>query len=115
VCFRYPATQFVYPSAASHYLTTGGVLAAIPSPLSPSSATTASAAATQYIDYATYPSQFAATTGFEAYSPYVTTATSQFGVPAAYTTYAQLPGQLAATATGHFAAYQSQQIGDRLQ
>lgn len=105
----FPTAQYVYPS---HYLTTGGLLAAFPhSPLSPTSATTASAA-TQYIDYPSYASQFAAATGFEAY-PYATAA-SQFGVPAAYATYAQLPGQLTATGAGHFAAYQSQ-IGDRLQ
>lgn len=102
--------QYVYPSA---YLTSPGVLAAIPhSPLSPSAATTA-AAATQYIDYAAaYPSQFA-TNGFEAYSPYTTTTASGYGVPAAYT-YA-VPQQLAATGASHFAHYQSQQIQERMQ
>lgn len=103
---RYP--QYVYPSA---YLTTQGMLAAIPhSPLSPSPTGTT---ATQYIDYTSaYASQFA-TNGFEAYAPYTTTTAAGYGLPTAYT-YA-MPQQLTAAGASHFAHYQPQQIQERMQ
>lgn len=115
--YGYPA-QYVYPST---YLTTQGVLATIPSALSPTAAATtgtAPATATQYaIDYApTYPSQFATTGGFEAYAPYTTTAnpSGYAALPATAYTYA-MPQQLTASGTSHFAHFQSQQIPERLQ
>lgn len=75
---------------------------------------------TQYaIDYtaaytAATAAQFAAA-GYDAYSPYTTTATTagySLGLPAGYT-YA-MPQQLTANST-HFAQFQPQQIQERLQ
>lgn len=88
------------------------MLAAIPhSPLSPSAASTTA----QYIDYSSaYATSQFATSGFDAFSPYTTTAAATgYGVPAAYT-YA-MPQQLAATGASHFTHYQPQQIQERMQ
>ncbi|XP_076457195.1 RNA-binding protein 24-A-like isoform X2 [Babylonia areolata] len=114
--YGYP-TQYVYPS--TYLAATQGVLAtALPSALSPTAATTGTApGAAQYaIDYApTYPSQFATTGGFEAYSPYTTTAnpSGYAALPATAYTYA-MPQQLTASGASHFTHFQSQQVPERL-
>ncbi|KAL8558479.1 hypothetical protein ACOMHN_059220 [Nucella lapillus] len=116
--YGYHATQYLYPS---YMAATQGVLATLPSALSPTATTAGSAqaaATAQYaIDYApTYPSQFATTSGYEAYAPYTTTAnpSGYAALPATAYTYA-MPQHLTASGASHFAHFQSQQIPERLQ
>jgi len=116
---QYGLPQYIYP---------GGYIAASPSvlpmsahsPLSPTSATGAAAAAGQVFDYsaaaATYPANLqaaaAAAATFEGY-PYTATA-ANYMTPAAAYTYAAAVPQNSALA-GFTAAYQPQQIQERMQ